>query len=115
MSVIGKVNFKMKGKLCILICIILICFLTGCNRNNWKIEINNDYEITQEEKDQLKEQAFKLVRSRTYCAFCNVVDEYVEDNFYYMEVDSCKGEKFKIKFDLSEKDENGNYRMYSYE
>mgnify|MGYP005754094175 FL=1 len=115
MSVIGKVNFKMKGKLCILICIILICFLTGCNSNNWKIEINNDYEITQEEKDQLKEQAFKLVRSRTYCAFCNVVDEYAEDNFYYMEVDSCKGEKFKIKFDLSEKDENGNYRMYSYE
>ena len=105
----------MKRKLYFLICMILICFLTCCNRNNWKIEINNDYEITQEEKNRLKEQAFKPVRSRTYCAFCNVVVEYVEDNFYYMEVDSCKGEKFKIKFDLSEKDENGNYVMYSYE
>ena len=112
---LGKVNLKMNGKLCILICTILICFLTGCNRNNCKIEINNDYEITQEEKDQLKDQAFKLVRSRTYCAFCNVVDEYAEDNFYYMEVDSWTGEKFKIKFDLSEKNENGDYRMFSYE
>ena len=32
-------------------------------------------------------------------------------NFYYMGIDSWSGEKFKIKLDLSEKDENGNYRI----
>ncbi len=36
-------------------------------------------------------------------------------NFYYMGIDSWSGEKFKIKLDLSEKDENGNYGMYLYE
>lgn len=36
-------------------------------------------------------------------------------NFYYMGIDSWTGGEFKIKLNLCEKDENGNYGMYLYE
>lgn len=90
--------------------IILIVFLTSCNLNN--LETNSEHTISEEEKKILQEKALKFVSSRTYTIFNKIDNEYIENNLYFIEIHAASGEQFEIKFDLENKDQNGDYMMY---
>lgn len=101
----------MKNLIFIICIVATICSFGGCK--TYSLENNDEYSITDDEKTFIRERALKLVRSRTYCIYNTVTEEYAEDNYYHFVILACNGEEFKIKVDLSEKDENGNYLMYS--
>lgn len=101
---------KLKKKLVCFIVILLFGFLMCCNL--YSSEFNSKYTITENEKILLQEKALNLVRGRTYYLYNKIDNEYIENNFYFLEINSVNGKQFKIKFDLAQKDNNGNYMMY---
>lgn len=101
---------KMRKNFFITLVIVLSVFLTGCNLID--SETNSKYIISEEEKMFLQEKALKFVSSRTYTIFNDINNEYIENNFYFIEIRAASGEQFEIKFDLANKDKNGDYMMY---
>lgn len=80
--------------------------------NLYSSESNSEYTITENEKILLQEKALNLVRGRTYSIYNKIDNEYIENNFYFLEINAVNGKQFKIKFDLAQKDNNGDYMMY---
>lgn len=109
--------YVMKKVYCIL-CIIMMCLFCGCETDD--IKINNEYgvinekeNITDKEKSDIRDMALLFVRSRTYCPYNTVKEEYIEGDYYHFVIEACTGEEFRLKINYKEKDENGQYLMYS--
>lgn len=92
------------------IVILLISFPICCNL--YISEFHNKSTINEKEKILLQEKALNLVRARTYSNYNKIDKEYIENNFYFLEINAINGKQFKIRFDLEQKDNNGDYVMY---